>query len=408
MNKVPKILYVDIHLHSLNPTNTMMPHMMNGVGDVTFYGPGYVSDADLAGGVLRFIDRTGPYDVLFLGPNMPVLSVADENLHETAAYFTRWSALTPPPATIYKFFVEFLRTIPSIPVPLRLACLVTLDSYSSTQRQMDRLDFFDMNFIASNEHFVRRVADLPEWANREKHYRANVHNISDAWYDYLAARPERVITSLHFLSDSEFSFRGLADRNSEVSIPGVDYLTRREALASLRGTGIGVSSKLTYNVYRAFNKLKLPVYARYPLLKYFNVSYFSNLMNTKYVFTAAEVFGMPVRKYFEIPAAGSVLLATPCNGFDRIGFKPGVNCVQVLPNGLADAVAHLEKNPDEAQAIATAGQQLMYRQHTISARIGQVRSCLDAMIAGRFLGAEWVGGEYSVKLKAQAKLKSQG
>jgi hypothetical protein len=407
MSSQLKILYVDIHLHSLNPTNTLMPNMMNGVGDVTFYGPGYLSEDVLAGGVLRFIDKTGPYDILFLGPNMPIISQSNDDLQESADYFGRWAALTPPREAIYRFFVAFLKSLSSIPIAQRFVSMVTLDSYSSSQCQMDQLDHFDMKLLASNEHFVRRVADLPAWANREKHYLANKHIISDAWYDYLAARPERVITSLHFVSDGEFSFRGLAHRKCDVSIPGVDYHTRREAVHSLKRRGIGVSSKFTYNVYRVLNKLGMPVYSRYPLLKYFNVSYFFNLMNSRYVFTAAEAFGMPIRKYFEIPAAGAVLLATACNGFDRIGFANGVNCLEVEPDNLADAVGHLEKNPDDAQRLASAGRNLIYREHSISARIEQVRSCMNAIIAGKFLGAEWVDGRYSLKLQSKVGSRNE-
>jgi hypothetical protein len=373
---------------------------MNGVGDVTFFGPGYVRDSELSDGVLKFIDRTGPYDILFLGPNMPILSVADADLRETAAFIRRWTALSAPQETVYAFFVAFLASLNDIPIAQRFACLVSMDSYSATQRQMDRLDHFGMKIMASNEHFVRRVADLPAWANREKHYQANTHNISDAWYDYLAARPERVVTSLHFVGDTEFSFRGLAHRKSEISIPGVDYHTRREAVESLKRHGIGSSSKFTYNVYRTLNKLGFPVYSRYPLLKYFNTSYFLNLMNTRYVFTAAEAFGLPIRKYFEIPAAGAVLLTTACNGFDRIGFADGVSCLLVQPDSLADVVVHLEKNPDEAQRLADNGRNLMYREHSISARIDQIRSCLNAIVAGKFLGAEWIDGRYVVRLQA--------
>ena len=402
-----KILYVDVHLHYLNPTNTLMPNMMNYVGDVTFYGPGYVSDDDLTAGVERFIDKTGRYDIIVLGPNLPFLSVSDQEVHDSVGFIGKYSSLSPPKEKIYAFFSDFLKCLRDISIPHRFASLIAFDYYSSTQAQMDCLDSFKLKIIASNEHFAKRVSDLPNWAHQEKHFRANQHLLCDAWYDYLSSRPERVITALHFISEAEFSFRGLSGRGTAVSIPGVDYLKRREAVSSLRKNGIKVSGKSTYNLYRTLNKIGIHVYSNHLLLKYFNVSFFADLINSKYVYTAAEGFGLPIRKYFEIPAAGAVLLATSCNGFDRIGFKNGVNCVQVSPEDLTAAVQYLEKNPEGAQKLAIAGRQLIFENHSIVARASQVKSCILAILAGQYTGSEWVDGSFRIKVLAAKNESAQ-
>ena len=79
MTRRPKILYVDAHLHFINPTNTLSPVLINEIGDVAFYGPGYVSSTELAAGILKYIDRTGPYDCVAFGPNVPVATDSERN-----------------------------------------------------------------------------------------------------------------------------------------------------------------------------------------------------------------------------------------------------------------------------------------------------------------------------------------
>jgi glycosyltransferase involved in cell wall biosynthesis len=396
VNKI-KILYVDVHLHFINPTNTLSPTLMSEVGDVTFYGPGYVAAAELAAGILRFIDKTGPYDCLVVGPNIPVASRSEVDLRESAKYIGRYTALSSPVEVVRRFHKDVLGSFHAIPIRHRIAFFINFDYYSATQSHVDRLEERELVIIAPNEHFSTRITDLPDWTSQEKHFRRHQRVISDAWYDFLKARPERVITALHFMSDGEFSFRGLSSRQSQVSIPGVDYVTRRNAAAALRKNGIAISGKLAYNIYRVLNKVGVPVYTNFIALKLFNLSYFANLIDTKYAYTAAEAFGLPIRKFFEIPAAGAVLLATRCNGFDRIGFRHGVNCIEVTPDRLADVIVQLDKDPDRAQRIASAGRQLVFERHSISARASQIKVCIESILKGTFAGAEWVDGEFHIR-----------
>ena len=106
---------------------------------------------------------------------------------------------------------------------------------------------------------------------------------------------------------------------------------------------------------------------------------------------------MPIRKFFEIPAAGTVLLAAPCEGFGRIGFVDGVNCVVATPDRLAEAIRDLGRDPERAQRIAAAGRRLIYDQHSLSARARQIRACFELILTGSYAGAEWVDGRFLVR-----------
>ena len=64
MDKKFKILFVDFDLKYINPTRNLLPEIISNVGYTTIYGPGYTSREILDKGLPRFIDKTGPYDVL--------------------------------------------------------------------------------------------------------------------------------------------------------------------------------------------------------------------------------------------------------------------------------------------------------------------------------------------------------
>ena len=52
-----KILYVDVFLQSLNPSNTKFPYLVQTLGDVDFYGPSFVSNEIIQDGILKFIKK---------------------------------------------------------------------------------------------------------------------------------------------------------------------------------------------------------------------------------------------------------------------------------------------------------------------------------------------------------------
>lgn len=398
-----KILYLDPFLHAINPSNTLMPHLIDCMGDVTFFGPGYLPERIVSAGVIKFAERTGPYDAIVTGTNMPLIYNSDDDIQASARYARKFTALSSPGDQVYRFYRDVLENLGAIPANHRFSSMVAFDYYSATQAHVDKLERQDIRPITTNAAFIRAVADLPDWVNKEKHFRRQSDVFSDAWLDYTRSHPERIITALHFVGDSEFSLRSLEMRKGEISIPGVDYVTRREASAAMKRLGMKVSSRATYNVYRWLNRAGIDVYANYASLKFFNQSYFYNLMNTRYVYTAAEAFGVPIRKYFEIPAAGALLLATECNGFSQIGFKDGANCVIAGPHDLAEKVAMLEAEPDRAQRIASAGRRLMFEQHSISARASQIKACMESVMAGTYRGADWIDGKFTMRADSKAK-----
>lgn len=395
-----KILYIDAHLHSLNPTNTLMSNLVAAaVDDICIFGPGFVSEAQLSLGLLRFIDQTGPYDALVLGPNVPLFARSPEDILAAANYAKRFTALASAPEILVGFFNDVLSAVAQTPIQLRFACLITLDYYGCTAEHIEKLEKFGLHVIAPDSAFAGRLEDLPVWAKYESHFVRKKDRISNAWTDFTTTNPGRIVTALHFVADSEFSFRGLASRATDVSIPGVEYVLRRQAVAALRKAGIRPSGKGFFNAFRVANRVGLPVFGKFVPLKLFNLLFFRDLIDTQFVYTAKGAFGIPVRKFFEIPAAGAMMICSPPLGFLELGFEDGKNYINAEPERLPEVLLALQTDPELAQKIATAGRKLVFEKHSLRARAEQLRSCFAAIEQGSYEGASWKDGLFSVALK---------
>jgi glycosyltransferase involved in cell wall biosynthesis len=150
--------------------------------------------------------------------------------------------------------------------------------------------------------------------------------------------------------------------------------------------------------YSVANKLRLPVFSRFLPLRMYNLAFQRLLSRSSLIYTASEGFGIPIRKYFEIPAAGAAMLCAPCNGFKEIGFRPGEHYVHTIPDDLVGAALELAKDLGKAQVIARSCQAMVREKHSLTARAGQLRNCLDLLLAGTYAGSQWIGGEHRIEL----------
>lgn len=84
--------------------------------------------------------------------------------------------------------------------------------------------------------------------------------------------------------------------------------------------------------------------------------------------TCGTVTDELVRKHFEIPAAGALLLTERTAAVEAAGFIDMENAVFADSSDAADKVEYLLANPEVLERIATAGQHLAHERHDISHR----------------------------------------
>ncbi len=391
-----RILYVDANVWHLNPTAHQLPVLFRQYFPGTVcYGPGFSSQQELARGVRNYVDTAGPFNAVVLGANTTLIGDATDVVEGAVGYLKRYTANRLSPGDLAAFFLDIRQSFRELDVPVKLISVLNFDSYATTQRQIDSLLEQGLGVIGPNEQFVLRMDDLPDFAIHEKHYIRKADRFSNGWYNFLSQYPERVVTAVHFVGSQEFFFEPLDARPYEVAVPGVEYLLRRDAVKRIARSQLRSASKGYFHLYRLANRLGLPVFSNPLSLRLYNLLFQRTLADTRCVYTARGGFGIPIRKFFEIPAAGALLMCSPCNGYENLGFKDGVHYIAVEPEGLIDALVKWLADP-QAQEIARAGQALTMAKHSLSARGSQIKCCLCAMIAGTYAGSRWEHGEFRV------------
>ena len=393
-----RALYVDIDLIHLNPTATYFPQLIEAaVPNVTFYGPGFSSSEALTKGLLSWIRETGPYEMIFIGPDSPILvDDLDDVIPSTLAYMRRSTAHKHTHSQIVAFLKDLFAVLPEVDIAHRIATSLNFDYYAATNAQVQRLQALNLILIGPNEQFVRPLAELPAFVTQEKHYQRKKARLSDCWFDFLHAHPERIITALHYVVPSEFSHTPIHSRQSVVAVPGVEYHLRKEANVALRRSGIRAASKWYFHLYRVMNRLGMPVYGTAWGLHLYNQFFQRTLKTSRYVYTARGGFGLPVRKFFEIPAAGALMLCSPCTGYDELGYVDGVHYHSVEPDALPEFLQELTRT-GAGHDVAVAGRKVTANNHSLQARAQQIALCLEALTKGTYRGARWHQGEFIVE-----------
>jgi hypothetical protein len=383
-----KILYLDLKIDYINPTRNLLADVFKQLGEVSFFGPGYVDQAVLAQGLTEFARQHGPFD----------FAVANEH--------TIFAALRPGPAMARSYQRNYVRHFPLRDIgcapamyaeflKLKTRKIVTLlesDFYNFSRAQLDIVKQAADYLLTFGEQFVRPVSEL-EFLARESFSR----HAHDTWYDYLCSRRGTVLSVPAFLSTSEFDESSLAGRAYNWAIPGSQYWARREAKAALAGAGItSAGANLSRAVY-IMERLKLRPYGRKFLQRKISALFNQSISAARYAYTCGSGLGYPVRKYFEIPAKGTVLVCLPCNGFEALGFADKENALKCLPQDIPAVNEFLENNPEKAQAIASAGREMVRQKHSVPVRAGQIKQALYAISQDRFNGSRWDKGNFIVE-----------
>ena len=103
--------------------------------------------------------------------------------------------------------------------------------------------------------------------------------------------------------------------------------------------------------------------------------------------TCGSIYRYVVAKYFEIPYAGTLLIAEDLPDLGRLGFEAGRHFVAIdQATDLRELVSDICRNPDNYRPIRQAGQELVRRQHTEAVRRVEAKALADEVL--QFLSLE--------------------
>lgn len=101
---------------------------------------------------------------------------------------------------------------------------------------------------------------------------------------------------------------------------------------------------------------------------------YAKLLNSYFCCVATpSIFNYAVCKYFEIPAAGSLLLAPEINDFKKAGFVANQHYVPITKSNIIEIITHCLKNHSEYEHIRRAGMEFALKNHSVLNRIDRIK-----------------------------------
>ena len=386
-----KILYLGFNVGYINPTRQLLLKALSDTAEVTTFGPGFVPSALLEQGAAAFVDRLPSFD--FVVTDEYVLQQFDERFPERIRFVNhacRFDRGLLIKAVEYR---EFLRQTKI----RRIVCLLQTDFYNVSNGFLATLEQVSDHIIAWGQELVAPSTTASQSSSTEGVNGQILAKWQDNYLSFVRRHRDRVISLPHIIGNDEFVNRPLASRPANWSVVGADYTARVEARKAIDAAGLTRSSKFLPRLFAVFERLHINPYAHYWSIRLLQLLFRRALVQARFSFTCGSIARMAIRKFFEIPAAGAVLVAEPCYGSADLGFSDRTNFIACTGKDILEAHRWLEADPDRAQTIADAGRRMVRDHHSVAARARQIGAALDLILADDFAGSEWQNGTFVLR-----------
>lgn len=384
-----KLLYIGICAKYINPTNSLLPATIALHNEVVLYGPGYVSAEVLARGIERFVEEHGGFDLVLSSRPGWEMGEAD------VAFLRRFTVSRVDMATVLPFAADVRAFLKKTDF-LKVLFLTDLDVHAVSQSAIDGLKESGAWFVTWGQGFSRALSDLDVFSKEEFYARKANQSKLGLWHAFSEECNSRFLSLGHFVAETEFDWGGLNERPYRISVPGQRYVRRREMEALLRANGIPLPRAAAKPLFSLIDRIGVRPYANAALQTYYGVQFRELIANSQSAYTDGSGYERPIRKFFEIPALGTILLCTPFPGFEKLGFEHRKNALIVDPTDVLDVLEELKQFPEEACRIAAAGRDLIWNSHSAHARGSQLASCFGAIRAGVYQGSDWSDGQFTI------------
>jgi hypothetical protein len=374
----------------INPTEEELFQELPHHCDVVFHGPGFTPMDQLATDARDAYDRYGPFDAAIL--------------HQ---YFLFDSLPAAVGSCYFPFDVKrFHRSRPGFPrnfsrLPcIRIAQLLRMDYYAVSKEMVAEMDAFAGYFITWSAQFVPSLKDLEDVAREGWETRP-----TDTYRDFALGNNGRILPYMHTVSERLFCRRNVVGRKWPVYVPGQLYALRHDAVAALRAEGYRIAnrSRLTGALSRLTAAVSgRPLFSLPVAIRCLQKSFRNRIKNSLVCFTDGSRLRWPLRKYFEIPAFGSLLACEPFLQSESLGFLAGQHFVAAAPRDLPDVVRQATREPGWAAGLIDTSQAMVRRLHSPAARVGQLLRALRAVLFDEYRGACWENGQLALYRDAAA------
>jgi len=377
--KNKRLLFLGFNKDYVNPYRNTILSILGTFFDITFYGPGYSSEKDLAMGVSTWYKNQFDFDFVMIDNDVAAL----EDLKKNSSSLFLMSKIHFNKKIFFDFADQFNSFF--LEVKSKKIILGNWDAYHMSIEVSSYIEKTKSYVIDFGGHELLYSESIAKKNNPNKTIKSN-----DVWYNFLRKNQERIIAVPHIINSVEFLIKPLELRKKRFSIIGVGYPERKEASELM---------SFMQKVEAFCNKIK--PFVRHKLNKsittkdfvLYKSNYFATILDSHLTYCSGGPLMYPVRKYFEILACGSVPIGWPCSGFSDLGFVDGLNFIVAKKN---DDIKKILKTYSLAdlQNIANNGNKLIWSKHSDWARTQQLLSTFSLINKGTFKGSFWHLGEY--------------
>lgn len=381
-----KILFVGFNRTYMNRTFNLQLRGLKTRFDVTCYGPGFMPSTVLEGGIASWSDKNGPWDLIvfdsYIAQFFEVAARAKPFLCDYLQFDQR---------EFYAFGPGMVDFVLNSGLPSML--VANFDAYCASQDWTEMIEkagwYIADGYLCAitlaekiDRAYVRGDGDsLPNMTGGHG---------TDSWLNLMRAIPERVVSTPHVVGLDQINMTPIIERSEHFSVPGAKY-AERAALYDLQSKQLRrrkamdrVRDWIYFRSGSSMTRAQMAdLWSRYDL----------EIEQSKMTFVSGSFFMNPLRKYFEVPALGSVPIGHVCEGFIELGFVDKENFI-IAENRQQVEEALSGYSDTDLQCIATAAQSLFFAKHTAVARSDQLAESITRIKAGTFKGSYWDKGEY--------------
>lgn len=189
----------------------------------------------------------------------------------------------------------------------------------------------------------------------------------------------------------------------DYTVAGCNYQTRLIATNSLKNTSLRRAPFHYGEFFCSYVPKNLKLigcsneFANKTYIKLRRCNYQMNIERSFASFACGSGLCYPVRKFFQIPSYGSLLLAYPCVGFEDYGFIDGVNCVVTTPEEAGRNAHKIILNTRNLEKITKNGFDHVLREHSVENRLKQLIKCIQKIVSGKKINAQYINGQYEIQ-----------
>lgn len=214
----------------------------------------------------------------------------------------------------------------------------------------------------------------------------------------------RIISLPHALFDSEINQDTMSFDFIRYSIPGVNYVPRKNFKYKVCGVNsMSFWFSLLYQLLaKLLRRVPFPGCRIYLLRKLMRLY----IKHSKFSFTCGATPGFFIRKFLEIPALATIMICPEYKFLKRLGIYRHLNYIPFDPmeENLETLKIRLQKKSHfDFTKIKKNTQLLLQNNHSIGARRKQLKKAIFQIEKNDFLGSFWEDGKFVIRTNNDLK-----